>query len=167
MTRQKYMRVKRTLAAVFAVTAALYALMGILLIGAAYAQQTRSTIFVTPNKPIVAVPTGSDDKAVKAFFDYDNLRHVSSLEETYFINPYEWETMYLVIGAILIMFYTLAFAWFSRSRRQGDLYPVEVYNGYMAERGGPVDIYVYAGWTIALSYMVYYTVINLMYGQYY
>jgi hypothetical protein len=167
MTLEKRLRAKRVVKAAVIATTILYVISGGLLIGAAYAQQTRSSIFPAPNKPIMKVPTGSGDAAVKAFFDYDNLRHVSSLEETYIVNPSDTPTMFLVAGVALIMFYVLAFSWSSDVHAKSDLYPVEVYNGYMAERGGPIGVFVWAGWAVALTYMTYYTVINLMYGQYY
>ena len=52
-------------------------------------------------------------------------------------------------------------------RHQGDLYPVEVYNAYITERGGPIDSFNWATYAILLTYMAYYTVINLIFGQYY
>jgi hypothetical protein len=167
MTMDRRKKAARAIVTFFAATAVLYALLGGLLLYSAYAQQTRSTVFPTPNKPIFRVPTGSDDAAVKAFYDYNELRHVSSLEETYFIDPYYWETMYLVIGGILISLYFLAFSWYSRRRGAGDLYPVEVYNAYITERGGPIDAFNWASWSIILAYMVYYASMTLSFGQYY
>lgn len=168
MIPRKYQRAGRIITTFFVVSAVLYAALGGVLVYQAYAQQTRSWVIPTPNKPIFdKVPTGSDDAAVNAFFDYNNLRHVSSLEETYIINPYYWGTMYLVIGVILIVSYFLTFAWYSRLRTHGDLYPVEVYNAYLTERGGPIDTFNWVVWSVLLTYMVYYTVINLMFGQYY
>jgi hypothetical protein len=150
------------------VTATLYALFGGALVYRAYAQQTYSWVIPTLNKPHnLTVPTGSDDASVKAFFDYNALRHAASLQETYANNPYYLGTMYLIIGIFLILTYVVTFAWFARIRGRGDLYPVEVYNGYLTERGGPVDMFNWVTYVILLSYMVVYTVVNLIGGQYY
>jgi hypothetical protein len=157
----------RCAAIIMVVTATLYALFGGALVYRAYAQQTYSWVIPTLNKPHLTVPTGSDDQSVKAFFDYNTLRHAASLEETYFVSPYYLGTMYLLIGVILIVSYALTFAWFARLRTRGDLYPVEVYNGYLTERGGPVDVFNWVTYVVLLSYMVTYTVINLIGGQYY
>jgi hypothetical protein len=66
----------------------------------------------------------------------------------------------------LISLYFFAFAWYAR-RRSGDLYPVEVFNGIITERNGPVDPFNYAVWAILGIYIVYYTVIQVLYGQLY
>jgi hypothetical protein len=145
----------------------LYVLMGAFIVYDAYAQQTYSWVFPTLNKPHMQVPTGSDDKSVNAFFEYNQLRHMGSLEETYFVNPYYLVTMYLVFGLVIILFYALAYSWFGRFRNRGDLYPVETYNAYITERNSPIDAFNWTIWAILLSYMVVYTVINLIGGQYY
>jgi hypothetical protein len=168
MTPRMVKRTARFVTVFFVATAVLYAVMGGLLVYSAYAQETRSSIFPTPNQPVaMKVPTGSDDAAAKAFFRYNDLREVGTMQEQYFIDPYLWGTMYLVIGGVLIVLYFLTFAWYSRVRRGPDLYPVEVYNAYIAERSGPIDVLNWVVWSVLLSYMVYYTVINLMFGQYY
>jgi hypothetical protein len=148
-------------------TAVMYVVFGAFIIYRAYAQQTYSWVIPTLNKPYLKVPTGSDDKAVTAFFDYNQLRHIASLQETYFMDPYYLGTMYLIIGVVLLIFYAVAFSWFARRRNQGDLYPVEVYNAYITERSGPVDMLNWVVYVVLLSYMVTYTVVNLIGGQYY
>ncbi len=160
-------RLARRVSALMIISAVIYSLFGGVLIYQAHAQQTLSWVFPTPNKPFLKVPTGSDDASVKRFYDYNNLRHVATLEETYYVNGYYWGTMYLVIGLILLVSYFLTFAWFARLRSQGDLYPVEVYNGYLTERGGPIDTFNWVVYAVLLSYMAYYTIINIMGGQYY
>jgi hypothetical protein len=160
-------RVARYLAALMIGTTVMYALLGGFVIYQAYAQQTYSWVLPTLNKPFLKVPTGADDKAVSAFFDYNQLRHLASLQETYFVDPYYLGTMYLIIGVILVTFYALSLSWFSRQRRKGDLYPVEVYNGYITERSGPVDWMNWLLYAVLLCYMVTYTVVNLIGGQYY
>jgi hypothetical protein len=168
MSALRTARLARFATVFFVVTAALYAAMGGLLILNAYAQETRSSIFPTPNVPVaMKVPTGSDDAQAKAFFRYNDLRELSTMQEQYFVDPYLWGTMYLVIGGVLIVLYFLTFAWFSKVRHGPDLYPVEVYNAYIAERSGPIDVFNWVVWAVLLSYMVYYTVINLMFGQFY
>jgi hypothetical protein len=153
----------------FVATIAMYAALGGVIVYSAWAQQTQSFAVPAPTRQPVQgpVPTGSNDAAVKGFFNYNNLRHVSTLQETYIVDPYFWGTMYLVIGVVLIVFYTLTISWYTRQRRKPDLYPVEVYNAIITERGGPVDALNYSIYAILLIYMVYYTVTNLMFGQYY
>jgi hypothetical protein len=164
MTTQK---VHRSIAALMIATTVMYALLGGFVVYQAYAQQTYSWVIPTLNKPYLKVPTGADDKSVNAFFDYNQLRHLASLQETYFLDPYYLGTMYLVIGVVLLIFYTVSLSWFSRQRSRGDLYPVEVYNGYLTERGGPVDALNWVMYAVLLSYMIVYTVVNLIGGQYY
>lgn len=169
MKRDRLRRVRRVLAIFLVTTAVMYAALGGLLIYSAWAQQTQSFAVPAPTRQPVQgpVPTGSDDKAVDGFFAYNNLRHVSTLQETYIIDPYYWGTLYLITGVVLIVLYTLTISWYTRQRRRADLYPVEVYNGLISERNGPVDALNYSIWAILLIYMVYYTVANLMFGQYY
>ena len=168
MTRLR--AVSRYISTLMVATTVMYAALGGALIYRAYAQQTYSWVIPTlnrPQPPQVAVPTGSDDKSVNAYFDYNQLRHAASLQETYFVDPYYLGTMYLVIGVVLIISYVLTFSWLARLRSRGDLYPVEVYNAYLTERGGPVDMLNWVAYAVLLSYMVTYTVINLIGGQYY
>jgi hypothetical protein len=164
MTTQK---VYRSIAALMVATTVMYALLGGFVVYRAYAQQTYSWVVPTLNKPYLKVPTGADDKSVNAFFDYNQLRHLASLQETYFLDPYYLGTMYLVIGVVLLIFYMVSLSWFSRQRSRGDLYPVEVYNGYLTERGGPVGALNWVMYAVLLSYMIVYTVVNLIGGQYY
>ena len=160
-------RIARYITAIMIATAALYAALGVFMIAQAYAQQTYSWVLPTLNKPYLKVPTGADDASVKAFFDYNQLRHLASLQETYFLDPYYLGTMYLVIGVVLLIFYMVSLSWFSRQRSRGDLYPVEVYNGYLTERSGPVGALNWVMYAVLLSYMIVYTVVNLIGGQYY
>jgi hypothetical protein len=158
----------RVVARVMIAATVLYALMGVFIVFEAYAQQTYSWVLPTVNKPHPrVVPTGADDKAVNAFYDYDQLRHVASLSETYFMDPYYLTTMYLVFGVVIVCFYGLTYAWLARHQSRGDLYPVETYNAYLTERNGPIDAFNWILWAILLSYMVVYTVVNLIGGQYY
>jgi hypothetical protein len=165
--RTKTQQAYRYVAILMVLTAVMYGVFGAFIIYRTYAQQTYSWVIPTLNKPYLKVPTGSDDKSVQAFFDYNQLRHLASLQETYFWDPYYLGTMYLVIGVVVLIFYGVAFSWFARLRSQGDLYPVEVYNAYITERGGPVDILNWLAYAVLLCYMITYTVVNLIGGQYY
>lgn len=171
VTAKDLARIRKTIARMLVVSVVLYALLGGLLVfqaHQAFGQETLSSVYPTRGKVLdMKVPTGSDDKSVQSFYDYLTLRHVGTLEETYGFNWYYFNTMYLVIGTGLIVFYFLTFSWYAHVRKQGDLYPVEVYNAYITERGGPVDPFNWAVYTILLTYMAYYTVINLTLGQYY
>lgn len=168
MSAEKTRRVRKAISIFLIVTTVLYGLLGGLLVYQAYAQQTLSTVYPVPGKIIKGgVPTGNDDATVKRYYEYLTLRHVGTVTETYDYDWYYTGTMYLVIGTGLIVFYFLTFAWYARTRHQGDLYPVEVYNAYITERGGPVDSFNWAVYAILGIYMVYYTVINLVLGQYY
>ncbi len=168
LSAERTQRAGRLMGRVFLITVVLYGLLGVVLVYQAYAQQTLSSVYPVPGTVLsVPIPTGNDDKTVNAYYDYLALRHVGTLNETYHIDVYYIGTMYLVIGTGLIVFYFLTFAWYARTRRQGDLYPVEVYNAYITERGGPVDSFNWATYAILLIYMTYYTVINLVLGQYY
>ena len=168
LTAEQTVRTRKVITLVLLVTVLLFGLLGGLIVYQAYAQQTLSSVYPSVGKTVdFKVPTGSDDATVKKFFDYLALRHVGTLEETYIFNWTYFNTMYLVIGTGLIVFYFLTYAWYARVRKQGDLYPVEVYNAYITERGGPVDNFNWAVYSILIVYMAYYAVLNLILGQYY
>ncbi len=144
----------------------LYLVLGaILAVPAAATENTFNPIVPVPVS-VSGVPTGSDDASVQAYYDYLNLVHANSLKETYHFSWGNFFITYALIAAVLIALYFFAFAWYAR-RRAGDLYPVEVYNGFITERGGPVDAFNYAAWAILGIYMVWYLVIQLIYGQIY
>ncbi|MCL5736023.1 MAG: hypothetical protein M1274_10635 [Actinobacteria bacterium] len=143
-----------------------YLILGALLAYPAYA--TENTL--NPVVPVPAwstnVPTGSDDASVQAYYDYLSLEHFSTMKETYHFNWQNFTVTWAVIAAALISLYFFAFAWYAR-RRSGDLYPVEVYNGFITERNGPIDMFNYAVWAILGIYAIFYMVIQLIYGQIY
>ncbi len=157
-------RLQRRLRRFYAVTAILYALLGLLFIQRAMAQ-TRVPVSVYTND-IEPVPTGNDDETVMRYYDYLYLRHLRNFQETYFTNPLLLSWVYGVLGAGLLVIYAFTFGWYSR-RLHHDLYPVEVYNGYIAERGGPVDPFNWAVYGVLLAYMAYYTVTCVVFGQQY
>lgn len=144
----------------------LYLILGALLAYPAYATENTLNPLVPVPGSTMRVPTGSDDASVLAYYDYLNLQHANTLKETYDFRWQNFIVTYTIIAAALISLYFFAFAWYAR-RRSGDLYPVEVYNGFITERNGPVDAFNYAVWAIIGIYMVFYTVIQLIYGQIY
>jgi len=142
-----------------------YAALGLVFTAVAVAAQTNNPIVPLPGDS-TKVPTGSDDASVKAYYDYLNARHLDGLSETY---GFDWNTFLTIYGLILIFLvatFFFVYAWHAR-RAKGDMYPVEVYNGYITERGGGVDAFNWALYAVFLTYMVYYTVISVLYGQYY
>ena len=154
----------RRFTAIYLICAALYVVLGFASIVNAYAQSTNPMIPV-PDR-FTNAPSGSDDVAVEAYYDYLNIRHFNQQNETYFLDPVDFITIYGILAGILIIFYFLMMAWYAR-RSKGDLYPVEVYNGYLSERGGPVDSFNWAVYAILAAFMIYYVVVHLIYGQYY
>jgi hypothetical protein len=143
-----------------------YLLLGVLLAYPAYATENTNNPFVPVPHGNVDVPTGSDDASVLAYYDYLNRQHAATLQETYTFNWQNFLITYAIIAAALISLYFFAMVWYSR-KRSGDLYPVEAYNGFITERNGPVDVLNYAVAAILGIYMLYYTVVDLIYGQIY
>ncbi len=146
--------------------AVIYLFLGALLAVPAYATENTLNPIVPVPAHTTRVPTGSDDASVKAYYDYLALEHASSLKETYHFNWQNFIVTYALIAVVLISLYFFAFAWYAR-RRSGDLYPVEVFNGLLTERAGPVDAFNYAVWSILGIYMIWYIVLQLIYGQIY
>lgn len=159
-------RLRRRVDQLFIVTAVLYVLLGVLFTVQAVGQQTLNPVAPDWGKPTLTVPTGSDDKSVQDFFHYMHLRELATQKETYLGAPAVLLTYYGLVGVGLITFYFLTFAWYARLKT-GDLYPVEAYNGYISERGGPVDPFNWAVYAILLAYMLYYTVNQIIFGQLY
>jgi hypothetical protein len=159
-------RLRRRIDRIFLITVVLYVLLGVVASVAAVAQQRSNPVFPEVGKPTATVPTGSDDKSVQDFYNYNQLRELIKVNETYVFDTETFLTYYGLIAVGLISFYFLTFSWYSRLKT-GDLYPAEVYNGYIAERGGPVDAFNWATYAIIVSYMVYYTFVMVTYGQLY
>lgn len=162
-----YSHQKRYLSTAYAVLAALYFLMGLVLI---IAEQLRPRIpYFTawPNSSqMTSVPSGSSDVDVQNYYNYLHNWNLSGLKETYSFSPALLTWIYLGIGMLLVIFIFLTNAWYARHLR-GDLYPIEVYNGYITERGGKVDYFNWAVYAILGSFMLYYAATNLIYGQIY
>ena len=165
MTTQRSRR-SRGIVRFYLVGAVIYLLLGALLAVPAYATENTLNPLVPVPAHTTKVPTGSDDASVSAYYDYLNLEHAGSLKETYHFNWQNFIVTYAMIAAALISLYFFAFAWYSR-RRSEDLYPVEAFNGLLTERAGPIDAFNYAVWSILGIYMIWYIVIQLMYGQIY
>lgn len=158
-------RTMRRLARLYAAAGLAYVLAGVVLIGQAVAQ-TRVPVSIQTTPVVVPVPQGNDDEAVQAYYDYLDLRDLQKFQETYFTNPLYLSWVYGSIGIALLLFYLLATMWYARSKG-GDLYPVEVYAGYITERGGPLTTFDYVAYAVLVSYAAYYTVVNLRWGQFY
>jgi hypothetical protein len=151
----------------YVLTVVIYLIMGVLLVGVAYAQQaSQSWVFPTPGTTQLKVPTGSDDAQAQAYFNYLQLQTYAGIHETYHVNVIALLEVYGVGGLVLGVLYLFMFAWYARLRTD-DLYPVEVYNGYVTERGGPIDPFNWAVWTIMIIYAVAYIAVSLTYGQLY
>jgi hypothetical protein len=143
---------------------AIYILIGFLFIGAqVYAQPFKSA---SETGNIRRVPTGHDSVTVQKYYDYLNESRLLTLNETYVIDASALSWSYGFLGVILIIFFFFIFAWYARLMKH-DLYPVESYNGYITERGGPVDYFNYAFYAIIISFSIYYFVVQMLYGQLY
>jgi hypothetical protein len=144
-----------------------YLLLGLILVAPAIATTQHTINQVAPIPTISSqVPTGNDDATVEKYYDYLNLQNLSTLSEQYLFNWQFFTITYLLAAAFIFVFYVFILAWYSRLRRL-DLYPVEVFNGVITERSGPVDPLSWGTFSIAGIYCVYYIVIHLIYGQLY
>jgi hypothetical protein len=163
----KRQRTMRRIRKFYALTVIAYLILGIALVGVAYAQQSsQSSVFPVPGNRQLSVPRGSTDAEARAYFDYLQLQTYAGLQETYSISIVTVLEFYGVGGIVLVTTYFFMFAWYARLKRD-DLYPVEVYNGYVTERGGPVDAFNWAVWAIMVIYAVAYIAISITYGQLY
>ena len=114
------------------------------------------------------MPTGSDDVTYRSITTTCRLRHLQGQVETYGVNDVVLVIIYGILGATLLIFTAITWAWFTRQRRgTPGLYPVEVYNGYITERGSPVDTIAWSNYAVMLAFMVFYIWWNLTFGQWY
>jgi len=144
-----------------------YLALGVFFVGRSYGLGTYERIGPTySTHTIINVPTGSDDATVLDYYDYLQLRHLQQQTETYFVNTVDLTITYGILGGVLAIFTTLTFMWYSRDRKAG-LYPVEVYNGYIAEGAGHVDLFVWANYAAMVAFMGWYIWWNLTFGQWY
>ncbi len=141
-----------------------YVLLGFAFVGQAYAWERMGAPISTT--PVIKVPTGNDDRTVEAYYDYLQLRHLQQQTETYSIQATPLLITYGVLGGTLLVLYSMVWMWYSKRRRDSaGLYPVEVYNGYIAERGGPVEPFTYANYTLMVAFSAFYVWWDIVFGQ--
>lgn len=151
----------------YVATVVAYVVLGFAFAGVAHAQLERIGPSFTTH-PVTKVPTGSSDATVEAYYNYLQLRHLQQQTETYGVNDVDLVIIYGILGGVLLIFSCLIWVWHMRQKRKlPGLYPVEVYNGYIAERGAPVDIYVWSNYAVMLAFMGFYIWWNLIFGQWY
>ena len=152
----------------FALASIAYIVLGLALAGVVYASAMPRVGSSFATSPVTKVPTGSDDATVMQYYDYLQLRHLAQQAETYGVNSVTIVIIYGISGAVLLIFSAITWAWFTRGRRgQPALYPVEVYNGYLSERGSPVDMIAWSNYAVMLAFMVFYIWWDLTFGQWY
>ena len=155
-------RVARRLRLFVWFTVILYILLGFTMAWQAYAQ-TKSVIDTGTE---LTVPSGSDDKSVAAYYDYLNESAYLAEHETYVLDVPALGWTYGFLGAMLVVSYFYIGSWYARLGTH-DLYPVESYNGYITERGGPVPRFNNVFYMVIGSFMAYYGFIQILYGQLY
>lgn len=164
---EMYDHQKRYLGLTYTILAVLYFLIGATLILVEWLRPRIPYFLQWPNaNEMTSVPTGSSDAEVQAYYNYLHNWSLMDLGEKYFWSPAMLSWAYLGVGMLIIIFIFLTNAWHARQIK-GDLYPVEVYNGYISERGGKVDYFNWAVYAIIGSFMLYYAATNLIYGQIY
>ncbi len=134
--------------------------------GARPARAHRPLVYHTPGHQ------GADGlratRRCEAYYNYLQLRHLQQQTQTYGVNNVDLVIIYGILGGVLLIFSCLIWVWHMRQKRKlPGLYPVEVYNGYIAERGAPVDIYVWSNYAVMLAFMGFYIWWNLIFGQWY
>lgn len=152
-----------------AVLIAVYLLSGVIVVAKAWAdaQSSEEPIFPVPGIVYVKPPTGASDSVVQQYYDYLQKMTYATLPEQYHLDVNSLLIMYAVLGINIGGIYVFVIGWYYSRLRKNDLYPVEVYNGFIAERAGPVDILNYYLWTLMGLYIVVYIVINLIFAQLY
>lgn len=149
----------------YVLSVGIYALLAAIFTGLAYAQP-RSTVVPLPSQSFLRPPSGSSDAVVERYFKYLHLQNLGNIGQTQGINWVGILDAFAFGAAFLVILYFLVFAWFAR-RRSGDLYPVEVYNGYITERNGGIDAFNWAAYAVILIYGVFYIAMSLRFGQIY
>lgn len=142
-----------------------YVLLAVGVVAVAYAQPSESTIPL-PSHAFLKPPSGSSDVVVERYFDYLHLQSIGNLKQTYGINWGGLLEAFSYGAVFLILLYFFVYSWFAR-RRAGDLYPVEVYNGYVTERNGGIDPFNWALYAVIAAYAVFYIAMSLRFGQIY
>lgn len=155
-------RIARTL---YVLAVSMYVILALLFSAVALAQPRTSTVPL-PSRTYLAPPSGSSDAVVEKYFDYLALQHLGNIEQTTSVNWLGLMEAFSFGGAFLIILYFFIYAWFAR-RKTGDLYPLEVYNGYITERNGRVDAFNWALYVAIFVYGVFYIIVSLRFGQIY
>jgi len=144
-----------------------YLLVGLIVVAPAIATTQHTINQVAPIPTYSSqVPTGNDDATVEQYYNYLNLQHLNTLQEQYLFSWQFFTITYLLLAVFIFVFYVFVLSWYSRMKKL-DLYPVEVFNGVITERSGPVDPLSRGTFGIVGVYCVYYIVIHLIYGQLY
>jgi hypothetical protein len=154
----------------YALALIVYIALGFVFIGRSYALDGGERVGdVVTTHPVTKVPTGSDDATVERYYDYLQLRHLQQQTETFSVNGVTLTITYGVLGAIIVIFSGLGWMWYAKSggKSQAGLYPVEVYNGYIAERGGPIEFFTWSNYVAMLAFVAFYVWWNLVFGQWY
>jgi|WetSurMetagenome_2_1015567.scaffolds.fasta_scaffold618689_1 hypothetical protein len=142
-----------------------YIALGFVFVAQAYATWERMGAPIT-STPVTKVPTGNDDKTVEAYYDYLQLRHLQQQTETYGVQATPLLITYGVLGATLLILFTMTWMWYAKRRSDSaGLYPIEVYNGYIAERGGPVEAFTYANYAVMVAFSAFYVWWDIVFGQ--
>ncbi len=147
----------------------MYVLFGTLIIASAWADAVSMTNVIFPTPPIAHLrpPSGANDSVVEQYYDYQQKQAYSNFPEKY---HFEINTVLVIYGILAINIaglYVFVYAWYTARLRKNDLYPIEVYNGYITERGSPFDYFNYYVWTVMGVYCVVYIVLSLVYAQLY
>jgi len=146
-----------------------YAVMGLLIVSIAYAQNNESSaspIFPVPAETTVHPPSGSSDAVVDRYYRYLDIQNYAHLTETYHLDVRGLLEFYGVAAMVIFILYFFVFIWYVR-RKVDDLYPAEVYNGYISERGGPIDAFNWWSWAVMTVYAIAYIAVTMVYGQLY
>lgn len=147
----------------------MYALSGVLLVAKAWAdaQSSQEAAIPAPGLVYLRPPTGASDSVVQRYYDYLQKMTYATLPEQYHLDVNSLLIMYAALGISIGTLYVFVISWYTSRLRRNDLYPVEVYNGFIAERAGPIDLLDYYVWALMLAYIVVYVVINLIFAQLY
>lgn len=149
----------------YVLTVGVYGLLAMIFVAAAWADP-RSSVVPLPSQTSLQPPAGSQDAIVQRYFEYLHLQSLGSIGQTWLTNWVGLLDAFAFGAVFLIVLYFFVFAWFAR-RRSGDLYPVEVYNGYITERNGGIDPFNWAVYAVVLILAVFYITVSIRFGQLY
>jgi hypothetical protein len=162
------MRVPRIWRRLYLIALVAYVALGVVFVGSVYGDSQERIGPIITTQPVIKVPTGSSDATAQAYYHYLQLRHLQQQTETYGVNPVILIIVYGILGATLLIFFTLVWTWYARQPRgQAGLYPPEVFDGYIAERGGPIDSFALTNYLVMLAFVVFTVWWNMTFGQWY